>query len=344
MEIKMEKYFMHHYNFPPFSTGETGRMGTPGRREIGHGALAERAIEAVLPSRDVFPYTIRIVSEAMASNGSTSMGSTCASTLALMDAGVPIKAPVAGIAMGIVVEHASHKLSQAEISASHESASPKYKLLTDIQGIEDHYGGMDFKVTGTKDGITAIQLDCKLEGLTVGMLKEAFDRSAIARKTVLATITGAIATHRPELAPTAPRIIKVMIDPSRIGEVIGPGGKMINSIIDRTGAEIDIEQDGSVLITGKDAESAEAAKKIVEGIVKEFEIGEVSTGPVTRMFEFGAMVEFAPGQEGLVHISELAPTRVAKVSDIVKPGDMVKVKIIGKDEKGRINLSMKQAG
>jgi polyribonucleotide nucleotidyltransferase len=261
----------------------------------------------------------------MASNGSTSMGSTCASTLALMDAGVPIKAPVAGIAMGIVVK------------------DDKYKLLTDIQGIEDHYGGMDFKVTGTANGITAIQLDCKLEGLTAQMLKDAFTRSAEARKQVMATLLQAIAAPRAELSATAPRIIRVMINPSKIGEVIGPGGKVINSIIDKTGAEIDIEQDGSVLITGKNMESAEAAKKIVESIVKEFEIGEVATGPVTRMFEFGAMVEIAPGQEGLVHISELAPFRVEKVTDIVKPGDMVTVKVIGIDEKGRVNLSLKQA-
>lgn len=325
MEIKMEKHFMHHYNFPPFSTGETGRMGTPGRREIGHGALAERALEAVIPSRDIFPYTIRIVSESMASNGSTSMGSTCASTLALMDAGVPIKAPVAGIATGIVVK------------------GDKYKILTDIQGVEDHYGGMDFKVTGTKDGITAIQLDCKLEGLTTQMLKDALKNSNEARKKVMATLLEAIAAPRAELSATAPRIIKVMIDPSKIGEVIGPGGKMINSIIDQTGAEIDIDQDGSVLITGKNVKSADAAKAMVENIVKEFEIGEVATGPVTRLFEFGAMVEIAPGKEGLVHISELAPHRVEKVTDIVKPGDVITVKIVGIDEKGRVNLSLKQA-
>ncbi len=325
MEVKMEKHFMHHYNFPPFSTGETGRMGSPGRREIGHGALVERALEAIIPDRDVFPYTIRIVSESMASNGSTSMGSTCASTLALMDAGIPIKAPVVGIATGIVVRDG------------------KYKILTDIQGIEDHYCGMDFKVTGSANGITAIQLDCKLEGLTVEMLKEAMVRSAQARKKVMETLLSAIAAPRAELAPTAPRIIKIMIDPSKIGEVIGPGGKMINSIIDRTGAEIDIEQDGSVLITGKNVESADSAKQMVENIVKEFEPGELATGPVTRMFEFGAMVEVAPGKEGLVHISELAPFRVEKVTDIVKPGQIVTVKVIGIDEKGRVNLSLKQA-
>lgn len=332
MEIQMEKHFMHHYNFPPFSTGETGRLGTPGRREIGHGALVERAIGAIIPSRDVFPYTVRIVSESMASNGSTSMGSTCASTLALMDAGVPIKAPVVGIAMGIMVD-----TSEADINKQ------KYKIITDIQGLEDHYGGMDFKITGSKNGVTAVQLDCKLEGLSLQMLKDAVARSIPARQKIMETLLAAIPEARKELSATAPRIIKIMIDPSKIGEVIGPGGKMINSIIDKTGAEIDIEQDGSVLITGKNAENAENAKRMVENIVKEFEIGEVATGPVTRLFEFGAMVEITPGKEGLVHISELAPHRVEKVTDIVKSGDIVTVKIVGIDEKGRVNLSLKQA-
>ncbi|MEK7091546.1 MAG: polyribonucleotide nucleotidyltransferase, partial [Patescibacteria group bacterium] len=240
MEIQMEKRFMHHYNFPPFSTGETGRMGSPGRREIGHGALAERALEAVIPNKEEFPYTIRIVSESMASNGSTSMGSTCASTLALMDAGVPIKAPVVGVAMGIVVK------------------DNKYKLLTDIQGIEDYYGGMDFKVTGTVNGITAIQLDCKLEGLSAQMLKDAFVRSAQARKQVMATLLQAIAEPRAELSSTAPRIIKIMIDPEKIGAVIGPAGKVIKGITEKTGAEIDIEQDGTVLITGRNHKDTDA--------------------------------------------------------------------------------------
>ena len=325
MEVQMTKHFMHHYNFPPFSVGETGRMGSPGRREIGHGALVEKALLPVLPPKSDFPYTIRVVSEAMASNGSTSQGSICASTLALMDAGVPIKNPVAGISMGLMMR-----------------SDTEYRVLTDIQGFEDHFGDMDFKCAGTKDGITAIQLDIKVGGIPLEAIKEAFEQSKKTRMEILAVMLKAISEPRKELSPTAPRIIKMMINPDKIREVIGPGGKMINSIIDKTGAEIDIEQDGSVYITGKNLKEADEAKKIIEGLTHEYAVDELVSGPVTRLFDFGAMVEIGPMQEGLVHISELAPFRVNKVTDVVNLGDTVKAKIISIDEKGRVNLSIKQ--
>ena len=325
MEIQTTKHFMHHYNFPPSSVGETGRMGSPGRREIGHGALVERALLPVVPPKSEFPYTIRIVSESMASNGSTSQGSICASTLALMDAGVPIKNPVAGISMGLMMR-----------------SDKEYRVLTDIQGFEDHFGDMDFKCAGTKDGITAIQLDIKVGGIPLEAIKESFEQARKARMEILGVMTKAIAEPRKELSPTAPRIIKMMINPEKIREVIGPGGKMINSIIDKTGAEIDIEQDGSVYITGKNLKEADEAKKIIEGITHEYVVDEVVSGPVSRLFDFGAMVEIGPMQEGLVHISELAPFRVNKVTDVVNMGDIVKAKIISIDEKGRVNLSVKQ--
>ena len=325
MEIQTTKHFMHHYNFPPFSVGETGRMGSPGRREIGHGALVERALLPVVPPKSEFPYTIRIVSESMASNGSTSQGSICASTMALMDAGVPIKNPVAGISMGLMMR-----------------SDKEYRVLTDIQGFEDHFGDMDFKCAGTKDGITAIQLDIKVGGIPLEAIKESFEQAKKARMEILGVMAKAIAEPKKELSPTAPRIIKMMINPEKIREVIGPGGKMINSIIDKTGAEIDIEQDGSVYITGKNLKEADEAKKIIEGITREYAVGELVSGPVSRLFDFGAMVEIGPMQEGLVHISELAPFRVNKVTDVVNMGDIVKAKIISIDEKGRINLSVKQ--
>lgn len=325
MEIQTTKHFMHHYNFPPFSVGETGRMGSPGRREIGHGALVERALLPVIPPKSEFPYTIRIVSEAMASNGSTSQGSICASTMALMDAGVPIKNPVAGISMGLMMR-----------------SDKEYRVLTDIQGFEDHFGDMDFKCAGTKDGITAIQLDIKVGGIPLEAIKESFEQAKKARIEILGVMSKTIAEPRKELSPTAPRIIKMMINPEKIREVIGPGGKMINSIIDKTGAEIDIEQDGSVYITGKNLKQADEAKKIIEGITHEYSVDEIVSGPVSRLFDFGAMVEISPMQEGLVHISELAPFRVNKVTDVVNMGDVVKAKIISIDEKGRINLSVKQ--
>lgn len=325
MEIQTTKHFMHHYNFPPFSVGETGRMGNPGRREIGHGALVEKALLPVLPPRSDFPYTIRVVSEAMASNGSTSQGSICASTIALMDAGVPIKNPVAGISMGLMMRN-----------------DKEYRVLTDIQGFEDHFGDMDFKCAGTKNGITAIQLDIKVGGIPLNILQEAFEQAKKARTEIMEVMLKAIPEPRKDLSPTAPRIIKMMINPDRIREVIGPGGKMINSIIDKTGTEIDIEQDGSVYITAKNLKDADEAKKIIEGLTHEYVVDELVNGPVTRLFDFGAMIEIGPMQEGLVHISELAPFRVNKVTDVVNIGDTVKAKIINIDEKGRINLSIKQ--
>jgi len=326
----MEKHFMHHYNFPPFSTGETGRMGSPGRREIGHGALVERALSAVIPPREEFPYTIRIVSESMASNGSTSMGSTCASTLALMDAGVPIKAPVVGIAMGIIVN-----TSEADINKQ------KYKIITDIQGLEDHYGGMDFKITGTKNGLTAIQLDCKLEGLSAQMLKDAVAKSIPARKQIMETLLSAIAEPRKELSATAPRIIKIMIDPEKIGAVIGPAGKVIKGITEKTGAEIDIEQDGTVLITGRNHKDTDAAKKIIEDLIREFKVGEIIEGEIIKILDFGAIVDLGSGKDGMIHVSELKDGFVKKVEDVVKMGDKVTAKVI-RVEDGRIGLSLKQ--
>ncbi len=324
METQTTKHFMHHYNFPPFSTGETGRMGGTGRREIGHGALAEKALSAVIPDRDKFPYTIRIVSESMASNGSTSMGSVCASTLALMNAGVPIKNPVAGIAIGLMMD------------------KQNYKILTDIQGPEDHYGDMDFKCAGTKNGITAIQMDVKIEGVNIEILEKTLIEAKKARSRILDAMLKIISEPAKELSPNAPRIIKMQINQDKIRDVIGPGGRIINGIIEKTGADIDIEQDGTVFITGKNHKDLQEAKKIIENITHEFEVNEIVSGPVTRLFDFGAMVEIGQGQEGLIHISELSCSRVNKVTDIVKIGDIVKVKIISIDEKGRINLSLKQ--
>lgn len=324
MEVRMKKHFMHHYNFPPFSVGETGRMGAPGRREIGHGALAEKALRQVIPDREHFPYTIRVVSETLSSNGSSSMGSVCASSLALMDAGVPVSEPVAGIAMGVMI------------------AESKYIILTDIQGPEDHYGDMDFKVAGTKNGVTAVQMDVKVQGVSVDLLSHAFAQAREARLQILAVMEKTIAKPRAELAPHAPRVLSIMIPVDKIREVVGPGGKVINEIIAQTGADIDIEQTGKIFITGPTKEAAEKALARIEEITHEYEIGETfENGQVTRIFGFGAMVEFAPGQEGLVHISELAPFRVNRVEDIVEIGDAVPVKIVSIDEQGRINLSIK---
>ena len=325
MEIQTKKRFMHHYNFPPFSSGETGRVGGMNRRMIGHGALAEKAISAIIPPKEVFPYTIRIVSEVMSSNGSSSMASVCGSTLALMDAGVPILAPAAGIAMGLMF---------------HDEKN--YKVLTDIQGPEDHHGDMDLKVAGTSEGITAIQMDVKVDGIPIKILSEAFQQSKRARLQILETIKGAIAAPRADISPNAPKIVVVAIRPDQIGGLIGPGGKMVKKIREETGAEIDIEDDGTVYITGKNG-SAEAAKKIIEGITHEYRAGERFEGPVTRLMEFGAFVKVGPNTEGLVHISEIAPFRVDKVSDILKEGDIVPVVVKEIDEKGRVNLSIKQA-
>ena len=322
--LEETKRFMHHYNFPPFSTGEVKRIGTTGRREIGHGALVERAIASVLPSEDDFPYTIRLVSEVLSSYGSTSMASACASTLSLMDAGVPIKAPVAGIAMGLV-------------SGDEED----YVVLTDIVGMEDAYGDMDFKVAGTANGLTALQLDIKLRGINYGILAEALSQAREARLEILGNMSLAISASRSELSPYAPRMYEMTIDQSKIGSVIGPGGRVIRSIIDETKTTIDISNDGKVLVGSPNEEAAQKAIKIIEDLTREVEQGEVYTGKVTRLFNFGAMVEILPGKEGLVHISELANYHVPQVEDVVKVGDEIMVKVIGIDNSGRINLSRK---
>ena len=322
--LEETKRFMHHYNFPPFSTGEVKRIGTTGRREIGHGALVERAIAPILPSEDDFPYTLRLVSEVLSSYGSTSMASACASTLSLMDAGVPIKAPVAGIAMGLVA-----------------GKDENYVVLTDIVGMEDAYGDMDFKVAGTARGLTALQLDIKLQGIRQGILAEALGQAREARLEILEKMSLAINASRSELSPFAPRMYEIKIDPSKIGTVIGPGGRVIRSIIEETKTTIDIKNDGTVLVGSPNEESAQKAIKIVQDLTREVEQGEIYTGKVTRLFNFGAMVEILPGKEGLVHISELADYRVSQVEDVVKVGDEVMVKVIGIDGSGRINLSRK---
>jgi len=325
MIIQTKKHFMHQYNFPPFSVGETGRVGAPGRREIGHGSLAERALLKMVPGKEEFPYAIRIVSEVLSSNGSSSMASTCASTLALMDAGVPLKKPVAGIAMGLMSDEKGN-----------------YKILTDIQGPEDHYGDMDFKVAGTRDGITAMQMDVKVDGITVDILKEGLAQAKKARLEILDNMEKTIAKPKPELSPLAPRIITVQIPIDKIRDVIGSGGKIINEIIAQTGAAIDIEETGLIFITGTNEKSSMAAKAIIEGIVKEYKVGEMVTGKVTQILDFGAIVEFGHGKDGMIHISELAPRRVEKVTDIVQVGDEVTVKI-KRVENGKISLSLKDA-
>jgi polyribonucleotide nucleotidyltransferase len=325
------KRFMHHYNFPPFSTGETGRVGSTNRRMIGHGALAEKALVPVIPAKDKFPYTIRIVSEAMASNGSTSMGSVCGSTLALMDAGVPIKAPVAGIASGLMMK-------------TDASGKPvAHKVLTDIQGPEDHHGDMDFKVAGTRAGITAVQMDVKVGGIPLDILAEAFIKAKNARFQILDVIEQAISKPREKISPNAPEIIVMKIKPDQIGLVIGTGGKTINEIRETTAVEdITIEDDGSIFITGKN-ETAQKAKDIIYGMTREYKPGERFDGEVTRLMEFGAFVKIGPNAEGLVHVSEMAPFRVERVETYVKEGDKVPVVVKEIDEKGRINLSIKQA-
>ncbi len=314
--------YMHHYSFPPYSVGETGRIGSPNRREIGHGALAERSLEAVLPTMEEFPYAIRVVSEVMSSNGSTSMASACGSTLALMDAGVPLKAPVAGIAIGLM------------------TLNGKYKILTDIIGLEDFAGDMDFKVAGTTTGITAIQLDVKVDALTDAMIVEVFDRAKKARLEILEVMSKAISSPRAEVSVTAPKIKMIKIDPEKIGGLIGPGGKMIKSIIAQTGAEVDVEDDGSVSISAVDTAAVQKAVEWIEGLTHEVTPGEEFDGTVKRMMNFGAFVEFLPGKEGLVHVSEMSPDYVADPNDIVKIDQKVKVRVIKVDEMGRVDLSM----
>lgn len=320
---EVKKRYIHHYNFPGYSVGEIGRFRTPGRREIGHGRLAERALEAVIPSEEEFPYVIRLVSEVLESNGSSSMASVCGSTLSLMDAGVPIKAPVAGIAMGLIKE------------------GDDFAILTDIQGLEDHLGDMDFKVAGTKDGITALQMDIKIDGINRAILEEALEDAKDARMRILDVILEAIPAPRPEVSPNAPRIFTIQVKPEKVREVIGSGGKTINKIIDETGVKIDITDEGLITITSSDAESGKRAIEIIESIVEEPEIGDVYLGKVVKIMNFGAFVQFANGKEGLVHISKLDHKRVEKVEDVVKEGDEIMVKIIEIDDKGRINLSRK---
>ncbi|RPJ62845.1 MAG: polyribonucleotide nucleotidyltransferase [Dehalococcoidia bacterium] len=318
--------FMHHYNFPPFSTGEVKRMGTTGRREIGHGALAHKALIPVIPDEQKFSYAIRLVSEVLSSNGSTSMGSVCASTLSLMDAGVPIKAPVVGIAMGLVTD---------------KEDPGKYVILTDIEGIEDFYGDMDYKVAGTVNGITAIQLDIKLRGVSQEMLGKATMQALEAHKVIQEVIRKAIPEVRTNLSKYAPRMYRITIDPSKIGALIGPGGKNIKSIIEDTKASIEVSNDGTVVIGSPSEESAQAAIRRVEGLTQDVEVGAMYTGKVTRIQNFGAFVEVLPGKEGLVHISELADHHVGKVEDVVAIGDEIMVKVTEIDRLGRINLSRK---
>ncbi len=321
--VEVSKRFIHHYNFPQFSVGSTGRAGSPGRREIGHGALGERALAQVIPSEEDFPYTIRLVAEVLESNGSSSQASICAGTLALMDAGVPIKAPVAGIAMGLV------------------SDGENYTILTDIQGLEDHLGDMDFKVAGTKEGITALQMDIKIQGITEQILKEALAQAKQARMEILEELTSTIAAPREELSPYAPKIEMIQIDPAKIKDVIGKGGDTINGIIEETGVKIDIDQDGKVSIASSDKEMIQKAIKIIEDLTKEVKVGEVYLGKVVRIEKFGAFVNLIKGKDGLVHISQLSNDRVNKVEDVVKLGDEVLVKVTEIDKQGRVNLSRK---
>ena len=327
MEIVGKKRFLHHYNFPPYSVGEVGRIGSPNRREIGHGMLAEKALLPVVPSFDEFPYTIRVVSEVVSSNGSTSMGSTCAASLSLMDAGVPVSKHVSGIAIGII-----------------RSEAGDYKLLTDIQGPEDACGGMDFKVTGTEDGITAIQMDVKGEGITEKIYKEALQRAKQARSKILKIQKQTIAKPNKELSPFAPRVYSLEINPDKIGTVIGPGGKVINEIIEDCGVSIDIEESGKVFVTAEKKEAAEKAIKWIQNLTRELKVGEIFQGRVKRILDFGAIIEIVPGQEGLCHISQFVPYRINKVEDVVEVGQMIPVKIISIDAQKRINLSAKEAG
>ena len=317
------KRYMHYYNFPPYSVGETRPMRAPGRREIGHGQLAERALVPVLPPEDEFPYTLRVISEVLESNGSSSMASVCGSTLALLDAGVPIKSHVAGVAMGLILK------------------GKDYAILTDIQGLEDALGEMDFKVAGTVDGITAIQMDIKVAGITLDIMRDALTQAKKSRLFIIDKLKETIAEPRAELSQFAPRMIVLQISPDKIKDVIGPGGKVINKIIADTGVKIDIENDGRVFIASPDGAGAEKAKQIVEALTKEVKVGETYLGTVTRLMNFGAFVAFLPGKEGLVHISQLAPQRVERVEDVVKPGDQIMVKVIEIDSQGRINLSRK---
>jgi polyribonucleotide nucleotidyltransferase len=325
--LEGEKYksFMLHYSFPPFSVGETAPVRGPGRREIGHGALAEKALLVVMPSKEKFPYTIRVVSEILESNGSSSMATVCAATLSLMDAGVPIKEAVSGIALGLIKENG------------------KEIILTDIAGVEDHFGDMDFKVAGTKNGMTAVQLDLKIDGISVDLVKKCLEQAREGRLFILDKMNEAITSPREELSSYAPRIEVLKINTEKIGELIGPGGKNIKAIIAATGASIDIKDDGTVLVGSDQPDKSDAAIKMIKAITDDVEVGRIYIGKVKRIMNFGAFVEIAPRKEGLVHVSELADKFVKNVEDAVKIGDEIKVKVIGIDEMGRINLSKKQA-
>ena len=329
--VEESKRYMHHYNFPPYSVGEARPMRGPGRREIGHGALAEKALVPMIPSDKTFPYALRLVSEAIASNGSTSMGSVCASTLSLMDAGVPIKAPVAGVAMGLIKDN------------------DDITILTDIQGLEDALGDMDFKVAGTAEGVTAIQMDMKIAGITREVFVEALEQAKKGRMHILGKMLEAIAEPRAELSEYAPRIINTKVHPDKIREIIGSGGKTIKKIVEETGAKIDIEDDGSVYIASVDAKKGEAALKIIEAIVEEVEVGKIYEGTVVKIADFGAFVQIIPGvldtsgKDGMVHISELMNRRVEKVTDLLKEGDRVVVKVLNVDHQGKVKLSRKAA-
>jgi len=314
---------MHHYNFPLFSVGETGPIRAPGRREIGHGALGERALEAVIPDEETFPYTMRLVSEVLESNGSTSQASICASTLAMMDAGVPIKAPVAGIAMGLIKK------------------GEHYTVLTDIQGMEDHLGDMDFKVAGTAEGVTALQMDIKIDGLSRDILQEALEQAKKGRLQILESMLATLPESRNKLSKYAPKIDVIKINPDKIRDVIGPGGKVINKIIDETGVKIDTEQDGTIYIASADEEMIAKARGMIEHIVRVAVVGEYYLGKVKRIEKFGAFLEIFPGKDGLLHISEIQEERTKAVEDVLKMGDELLVKVIEIDNQGRVNLSRK---
>jgi polyribonucleotide nucleotidyltransferase len=326
MEKNEEKTYIHHYNFPGYTVGEVQRPRSPGRREIGHGALAERAIMPVLPSIEDFPYTIRVVSELMSSNGSTSMAAVCSSTLSLMDAGVPIKRPVSGIAMGLMSD-----------------GKGKEVVLSDIQGLEDFSGDMDFKVAGTEEGITALQMDIKLKGISTELMSRALAQAKDGRKFILDSMLTTLAEPRKEMAPNAPRIETITVDPVKVRDIIGKGGEMINKIIDETGAEIDIRDGGIVMIAAADLESIKKAKKWIADLTAVPEIGKIYEGTVVKLMDFGAFVQILPGTDGLVHVSEMADERVENPSDVVSEGDKVKVKLVAIDDRGRLNLSMKDA-
>jgi polyribonucleotide nucleotidyltransferase len=317
-----EKHFIHHYNFPPYSVGEAGRFGFTGRREVGHGALAERALKPVVPSQVDFPYTIRLVSEALSSNGSTSMASVCAGSLAMMDGGVPISAPVAGIAMGLITGDGG-----------------KYSILTDIQGAEDHSGDMDFKVAGTRDGVTALQMDIKVKGITFEIMGQALEQARIARLAILDNMENTISSTRDDLSEFAPRMLSLKVPTDKIGAIIGPGGSVIRGMIEEFGVTIDVQDDGTVVVGSSDRENAEKAEAAINALTKDVEVGDKYTGRVVRIMPFGAFVQILPGKDGMVHISELAQHRVPDVESVVNIGDELEVMVLNVDAMGKISLS-----